>query len=386
MSADDVERERVISVEALSGSINQHRATPNVTIERHSRNRQIELAKSLEGRRAIYLDMRFWIHLRDAQRFGVGGLHGDLLAELRRVVATSKAFCPITESTFLEVFKQTDEDTRSMTAKLIDELSLGVTLIPFDVRIGTEIAHLLHAARTPELVHPLRHLVWSKLSYVLGFVHPSTKAFDDATSLALQKAFFDHMWTIPLIEINRYLGDKLWRRDPLHFEGMARRLNEANRQHSGELKSFKQTYQTELIGSLDLYAGLAADILCSMVPVSVGPVPQPGSVQRKEMERQCLALLVAALKTDRGKNALRTLHIHTCLHAAVRWNKQQQIEANDFFDFHHASAALGYCDALFTERGLRAMVTRGDLALDKRYDCFVTSNIEEAVLYAKSIG
>ena len=75
----------------------------------------------------------------------------------------------------------------------------------------------------------------------------------------------------------------------------------------------------------------------------------------------------------------------TCLYAAVRWNKKQQLEANDFFDFHHASAALGYCDALFTEKGLRAMVTRSDLGLDKRFNCFVTSKAEEAISYVQSV-
>jgi hypothetical protein len=37
-----------------------------MTIEQHSRARQIELGKSLAGRRKIYLDARFWIIMRDA--------------------------------------------------------------------------------------------------------------------------------------------------------------------------------------------------------------------------------------------------------------------------------------------------------------------------------
>lgn len=379
---DDAQR---VASEAIGTSIDFHRTRPEITIERHSRARQVELATSLEGRRAIYLDLRFWIYLRDAERSGDAGLHGRLLGELRRVVATKAAFCPITDSTFLEVFKQTDEHTRALTTKLIDELSLGVTLIPLDLRIGTEIAHLLHAAQTPDLVYPLHHLVWSKLSYVLGFVHPITKTFDRPTALAVQKAFFDHMWTIPLVEMNRYIGEKMSKDDPLHFEGTARRINEANRQHASSLKSFEQTYQTELVGVLDLYAGRAADILCNMAPASVGPPPPHGSTQRREYEQQCLALLVAALKTDRGKNTMRTLYVQTCLYAAVRWDKKQQLEANDFFDFQHASAALGYCDAFFTERGLRSLVTRSDLGLDKRFECFVTSKGEEAVSYVQSI-
>lgn len=385
MTAGNIDDARRIASEEIGASIDFHRARPEVTIERHSRARQVELATSLEGRRAIYLDLRFWIYLRDAERSRDAGLHGRLLGELRQAVAAKIAFCPITDSTFLEVFKQTDEHTRALTARLIDELSLGVTLIPFDLRVGTEIAHLLHAAHTPNQVYPLHQLVWSKLSYVLGFMHPTMRAFDGPTSLALQKAFLDHMWTIPLVEMNGYLGDKMWQDDPLHFEDMASRINEANRRHASDLKSFQQTYQTELVGVLELYAGRAADILCNMAPASAGPPPPHGSARRRGYEQQCLALLIAALKTDHGKNAMRTLYIQTCLYAAVRWNKKQQLEANDFFDFHHASAALGYCDALFTEKGLRAMVTRSDLGLDKRFNCFVTSKAEEAISYVQSV-
>lgn len=385
MTTDTRDEAQVAAGEAIGASIDFHRARPEITIERHSRARQIELATSLEGRRAIYLDLRFWIYLRDAERSGNTGLRGRLLGELRRVVASKTAFCPITDSTFLEVFKQTDGHTRALTAKLIDELSLGITLIPLDLRIGTEIAHLLHAALAPDLVYPLHHLVWSKLSYTLGFFHPTNIAFDGPTALAIQKAFFDHMWTIPLVEMDRYLGDNMSKDDPLSFEGTAHRINEANRQHASSLKSFKQTYQTELLGVLDLYAERAADILSNTAPSSVGPPPPHGSPERQKYEQQCLALLVESMKTDHGKNTMRTLYIQTCLYAAVRWDKKQQLEANDFFDFQHASAALGYCDAFFTERGLRSLVTRGDLGLDKRFDCFVTSKVEEAVLYVQSI-
>ena len=50
----------------IGASIDAHRAHPEVDLERHSRNRQIDLATSLKGRRAIYLDLKFWIGIRDA--------------------------------------------------------------------------------------------------------------------------------------------------------------------------------------------------------------------------------------------------------------------------------------------------------------------------------
>ena len=37
-------------------------------------------------------------------------------------------------------------------------------------------------------------LAWSKLSYMLGVVHPTNIIFDQAQELIIQKAFFGHMW------------------------------------------------------------------------------------------------------------------------------------------------------------------------------------------------
>lgn len=125
----DVQR---VALDAIRGSIEYHKSNPHVSIESHTRARQLELPKQIEGRQAIYLDLRFWIGLRGALSAETMGSYTQLLQELRRAVAAGAAFCPISESTFLEVFKQTDPDTRLQTVRLIDELSLGVTLTPMD--------------------------------------------------------------------------------------------------------------------------------------------------------------------------------------------------------------------------------------------------------------
>lgn len=371
----------------IAASIEAHRASPEVDIKRHSRNKQVELAGGLLERRAIYLDLKFWIGLRDADAVG-STLHPycDLLTSIRQAVSNGHAFCPISDSCFLEVFKQSDPSTRRKTAELIDELSLGVTVIPFDLRIGTEIAHLLHAALTPDQVIPLDQLVWTKLTYILGYSNPPISMFDEHTARAIEKAFFDYMWDIPLIEMERLIGDAMTAKDRGHHEQLARTLTKGVEEHAAKLRSFKQAYEHELVGVMDLYAGRAADILSDMAPHSMGPRATKNSDDYRDLERHCLGLLVAAIKSPNGKATLRTLHINTCLHAAIRWNKGQKYKANDFFDFQHAAAAVGYCDAFFTEHSLCSVLTRSDLALDMLYGCTVLSTPEAALQYVRSIG
>jgi hypothetical protein len=163
------------------------------------------------------------------------------------------------------------------------------------------------------------------------------------------------------------------------FDRLAGRLNAGNAEHAHELKSFQKTYAIELRGVLDLIAPVAAGIVSDMAERAVGrPMPREGH-EWNDLVQQWDAFLFKAFKNDEVKNALRTLHINTCLHAAFRWDKAQQFEANDFHDFHHAAAALGYCDVFLTEHDLRAMVTARHIALDVRYGCRVASTFKGAL-------
>jgi hypothetical protein len=343
------------------------------------RSRQLELAKSLERKKAVYLDIKFWIILRDV----VTGLRSDpveteLLSLLREGVAEGRLFCPISDSTFAELLKKADVNSREVTAGLIDELSLGITLIPYELRAGTELAHFLHSARTPNDVYPLDHLVWSKLSYVMGFLHPHGTPFDPATELSMQKMFFDYAWTLSMREMIHRIGDHALP-DSVRFDTLAQRLNELNAQHTAELRSFVQTYETEVHGILDIFMDVTIDIVGQMVYEEHGKVPPLSPEQRKEEGRQLHNLLFAALKMEATKRVLPSLHIPASLHAAVRWNKQQRLKANDFLDFRHAVAALGYCDAFFTERSLRSLITTSHIALDQMYGCHVVASSGDAV-------
>lgn len=371
---------------AISASIDAHRAFPDIDISRHVRTKHIELGRSLRGRRPIYLDLNFWIELRNASLNPQPSRYSALLTSLRNAVSSGLVFCPISDSCFMEVFKQSDLISRDNTARLIDELSLGVTLTTVDLRIGTEIAYLMHSACTSDPLIPLDELVWAKLSNALGSVSPQTNGPDIDTALAVEKALFDHMWTVSLAEIGRQIGNAKSGRKADHHEQLAHSMTQAIKDHTHEFNSFNQVYMNELIGVVDLYTPVAADILFDMAPPGLGPKPAADSAEYKDAQERCLRLLVAAMKTDRGKASLRTFHINTSLHAALRWNKGQKFKANDFFDFQHAAAAVGYCDAFFTERSLCSAVTRSDLALDKLYKCTVVATPEEALKYVLAIA
>ncbi len=59
------------------------------------------------------------------------------------------------------------------------------------MRLGAEVSHFVHGADGCDDLHPLHHLVWSRIAFTIGFVNPTNTGTDAATELALQKASFD---------------------------------------------------------------------------------------------------------------------------------------------------------------------------------------------------
>jgi hypothetical protein len=349
-------------------------------IDQYVRSHQIALAHEINRRKKIYLDLRFWIMVREvAAGNSHDALEQKLLNLLREGVSQEKIVCPISENTFMELMKQKNTSSRrSATANIIDELSLGAALIPIDMRVGTEIAHFIHSKASAADLHPVSELVWSKLIYVLGFVHPSLPELDPETELHAQKLFFEEVWNTPLSTMVEMIGDgEIPPSD--RFDKLATYLNQKNVAHADELKSFAQVYKKELSGAIDIFGAVGADVLRSMAKAQGIEPPPPESAQAYALVNKCKNLLLRAFSKDGAKNALRTIHIHACLHANLRWNKNRQFEANDFHDFNHAAAALAYCDAFLTERSLRTLATAKNTNLESINGCRVTDNVVEAI-------
>lgn len=364
-------------------TVDEHLQQPHVSYDSHVRNVRIALGAQLSDRRPVYLDIKFWILLRDAAGGKGSPATQRLLLLLRRGVADGVCFCPISETTFFELLKQSNPITRRATAKLIDDLSCGATLIRQQERIAIEISHLFHDKSGQGPLHPVEHMVWTRLSFVLGHHYPVTPAFDEITQVAIQKAFLDHMWFCPLVDLIDMIGVEEGAAPQL--QQLAIDMNTENALHAGELVSFRGAYAIEARGLTDLVGGMALDVNDLIARRAGIAIPARGS-ETIGIENQYKNLIAAALTEGPGRRPLGTMHVMATLHAAMRWNKGRKVEANDFPDFEHAAAALVYCDAFFTERSLAALITQSHVALDRFFDCFTASKPEEALVWLESQG
>jgi hypothetical protein len=363
-----------------------HRAHGHISLDRHVKSRVVELGRYVENRFPIYLDVNFWILLRNAAlAINRNDNTDELLRLLRHGVASGTLFCPASDAVFLELLKQTDPASRVATARLIDELSQGVTLLNGQARMGTEVGHFLQSFEDGANLHPLHHLVWSKLSYVLGFVHPSSPHFDDDTQLVIQKAFFDHVWSIPLAKMVGMI-DEVPNANDLWLDDIGAMLTEGNALHAGELRSFEQTLRAELTGVADLCADMATNIVSEIDLKRGGTGLVQGTSQWDQCRSMCVSILAHALTAKpETRLKLRTLYIEAALHAALRWDKKRPFKGNDFYDFNHAGAALGYCRAFLTEGPLHKMITSNKLRLDQTYGCKVICNVPESIAFLRTL-
>jgi hypothetical protein len=347
--------------------------------ERYIRRLQIELGRSIANRKKIYLDLRYWIIARSAAL----GVRTDpnaskLLHFLRRGVANGALICPIGAGTFSELMKQRfSEGRRIGTARLIDELSLGVSIIPTRIVTGTEIARSLHAAANFP-THDMQELVWTKVAFVLGDFIPSLPQLDGQTELELQTGFIDKMWAQTLTDIVLTIGEA-WPRHE-EFDRLAERITRESAKHADSLISFEATYRDEATGLADGFAATAAEIVAQLAS-------RKGQVYRNHdwhvQTGICRNLLRSYLSKEDGKRSLKTMWASAVLHASLRWNKGQRFDANDFYDFDHAAVALSYCDVFLTEGPLRHMITARHVGFDKISECRVIADLEEAVEFLR---
>ena len=278
---------------------------------------------------------------------------------------------------FLELMKQPYTPSRRIgTAQLIDELSLGTSMVSSRIVMGTEIRAFLLRAKGHTQLYPMQELIWTKVAYVLGDTYPSLAQLSPAEELSVQKSFFDHLWGYSLSDMVEIIGDAFPLSNP--FVELSREINEKNDQFKDELRSFTQTYDTELRGAIEIAGETAADVIHQLAEQEAGTGLSPTPQERASVVNMCRNLLYHAFRKRETRDALRLLHIGTSIHANMRWDKERKFKPNDFYDFEHAMAALSYCDAFLTEGPLHDLVTRPSVNLEAVNGCRVFSDVEAA--------
>lgn len=339
-----------------------------VSFAAHVRKRRRAFGQALEPRKAIYLDTKFWVGLREAELGRSAGDEVELLVRLRRAVREGQIFCPISESVLAEVHKQADPETRSATSRLIDELSLGACLLSLEELMTRELAML--AARRAG--GRLEEGPFTKLALVIGFGQPAPFDGPPMQVRAMQKAAFETIWELTAEQALGGMADLPARNEP--WRALASRLNAENATHADTVTSYPELYRKEARGGLDPFRhGLRSQTAALLRENGLR------SLKVTDTPEAWGAFLDEVLMRDQLAEDLPTVHIHATLHALLRWDKSRRLKENDFYDFQHAACAIVHCEALFTERNLCDLAHRRPTVLAKQFNRSVVATFADAL-------
>ena len=369
----------------ITNTLQQHLNQPDISPAKYVRSRHLELAESIADRHKIYLDTRYWLLFRDV----VLGRRTDesliaLLDYVRNAVQSGRAICPVSQDSFSEVFVQNDPETLASTTELMDELSGGVCQTEFFTRLDAELYHfMVQKTKGYAAVHDRDQLMWTKCGYVLGYVSPQNDAFTMEQSDAIEKAFFDQVWTATFNDMFAHLGCcPDWKVDPSSVDDM----NVGKFAHNGEFNSFKQLFMIELAGALDLLQNSLSEIMFQMYLTEFGDKADPNAKPDPATGKMAANLVYHAFRLNKLNDELPTLRTHVTLHAALRWHKNRKYKPNDLTDLRHAAMALPYCDTFLTEGPLCHLIHEKHLGLTDRFKCQTFADPELALQHVREMG
>ncbi|MNB77314.1 hypothetical protein D3C81_170930 [compost metagenome] len=352
-------------------ALDLHRESPEISTTEYFNRISRELATEISSSKKIYLDSCYWVRLRDAQ-FGRSKSPADteLLELIRASVDSGRVICPVSDAAFIELMQQTDAESRSQTAILMDAFSRGVCLRTEQERVSLQLQRFMaapHVSGRTDL-----NLSWVRPAFVLGVRLPHHAGLPKAVDHLFQKATIDLGSRLSFAEIaNSHPVEGL-------ADAMARSAEEVNSkliEFAGSIASFEQAFKAEISGAIKLYDADLARLFLTEKQVAL----TAENIEKFKDSAQTMLFNLFRLRPELMAERLPTLFVHAGCHAAIRWDKKRRLNAHDVVDIHHACAAAGYCDVMLTEKPLKALMTSGKLNFHKRLNLVIAADAVEAV-------
>jgi hypothetical protein len=361
---------REIMVEANG----RHARFPDVSFDAYRQGRYETLDRFVSARRTVYLDMNFWISLRNPAEARKPKESVDLLDILRSGVESGLLLCPVSYAVFVELMKQKQiGDGRRNLARLMDELSMGVGIRnPFDI---ARIEYLtFFSQHVPRLANYIDD-VWAPIGHLIHEVYPYQDEWPHEVMEQGRKVMCDVQWAMKM--------EHLAKTDlPALPSKAAEEINSARKIHLRGDKSFAHLFADELRGALEEVNHHIEETLKQMAYAGF----ESREIEIIEKQRSAAAndLLRAAVGSD--SDGIPSRRIYAALHAAMRLDDKRRFKPNDLHDFEHASVAVAYCDLFLCDRPLAHLLTDSNVQKVIPNRCSVVSGFESAITSVKKLA
>lgn len=327
--------------------------------------KQIDFGNTIYDCKKIYLDINFWIRLRDQETYSDKALFNIL----ENLVAENKCVLPISETLFWEMLKQSDVNSLKKMANVMTRLSKGYSVISDKERQQLEFINFVHS-QTQKPLFDLKTIIWTKIP--INIIYNMMLKFEPEKA---DNRFIDFLETLPFERIITLAESDSFK--PFWFKDDVEHQNKAKEKYKNENKSLKQMYLSELSGYLETFDNDFISYMDDIYFLETGMHLMPSEKEEVHFTNWSL-FIYNLIRLNKITTELPSFTIFSELYAIVRWNKDRKYsDGNDTLDFMHATAALPYYDYFFTEKELRSNIAQQKL--DKRYNCMVLSNPTEII-------
>ncbi|HEU6449400.1 MAG TPA: hypothetical protein VFV23_13290 [Verrucomicrobiae bacterium] len=340
-----------------------HREHPEISSRAYRARRRLTLGKSVAKKIRIYLDTRYWIHVRDArQGKPEKPEHEQIYKLLHQLVLDGKVLCPASFPAFDELLKHKDKQVRLASAETLDELSNQVCLINHIELTRAEIMGLFRRF-TPNypLPAPMLECVWTKAGFFSGEMVPTNKTIPPDFERAFQKAFEDQ-WA--RLEFSYIVEGYFKSNREENSEDFVRQLNDSISKFSATAKSQRQLYKAQFLSLFQEHNDLIADVMRQLCKDIFGKTFEQCTDFLEPLFEQVLQRAFSLKETAFD---LPGIHIWSSLLSAIAWDKRHPFTAHDIHDVMHAHSALPYYNYVFVERRFSHLMTTPPNKLAETY-------------------
>jgi len=345
---------------------------------------ETELAASLASRTVVFLDLNYWIRLRDA-KLGTSSdsVFVDMLAAAKHLVSTGVCVFPITDSMFHEVRKQSGARLNE-TLEMIDELSEGVCIHNRSTRVDCEILDFLQQEPGTAKVSA-KELLWTKPYFLFINVLPFNTPFDKDTEITIQRGFANDMWEKGFADLLDRLSS-IEGFTGVDFGDNSAMLNTAKINHTEEYDTFHELFMNEVAGAIDTVKDEIIGCWEYLYKNATARTLTDDEKETRWNNQDYQKAMYHVFRLKKAQRYLPYIHVMAACHAAIRWDEHFKYEGNHQFDFEHAACALPYADVFFTEKQLKHLVTQNQLQLDQLYSCEVIAKAKDALAYLEALA
>ena len=357
------------------------------SFESYVKKKNLKLGKDVAGRKKIYLDTKYWVDFCNiVLKKSIDKSVSEIYEYSKELVEKNKVIFPISYRIYVELLRQSDDETLFETVKIMDYLSQGVAIISEEERVELEILYFLRKntqkAKKFDLHEPME-LTWTKIVNIFGVISPQLKQVSLEESLKIQKLFFDDTWDMNLYEMLSTMGMDNIRKFPTE-RSITDELNFGKIEHFDQNNTLHQTYMSEISGILDLYREKFNELLQHIYLEHFKKVESIDPEDQQDYSNQVANIIYYMFDKQKNENFLPSWDIMARIHALIRWDKNRKYKDNDFNDIGHIVTALPYFDYFFTERSFASLITQSKY--DDKYNCKVVWKYEDVLSELEEIG